>query len=468
MKTNKILSLSALTVLSLAFTGCAGEEDDLFANSAAERLNIATAEYTQRFADKGGKWTMEYYPTTRSDIEFDDKTKKFIGGKPQCLGYLMLLDFNTDKSVKVAMNNNFTRNVYKEDVSVWEMIADNGPVLSFSTYNQCLHAFSDPDDLSFTTGTLNDETGLGAEGDYEFMVLDLEENASEALLKGKKRGVYDRLVRLPEDTDFSEYMADVMAFKNRVFPEQAPNNSMMVLGEDSFQIECAASGMMNIYPYHGNSVSDEDFYPYLITKHDGKYYLRFRDVITKGDDTRKTQEFVYDDEADKFYGTTDDAVIEGGLPAPFFCTSLEDGKTLRLTRTSEASESISELISVLYQQFKAVGNTLSNINLTQNVNGDIVCTMPFTFKLNRVTVSGSAVYLFSLKETSDGIAFEYKEPGNETGTLLLETVPVLNDFIAQLAKSYIVEAQASRFDMRALKLISVDNASDWFVVSLLN
>ena len=454
MNMKKILSLSAFAAMSLAFAGCAGEEEDLFSSSAADRLNMATAEYTQRFADKGGKWTLEYYPTPRTD-------------KPQGLGYLMLLDFNADQSVKVAMNNDFTRNVYKEDVSVWEMIADNVPVLSFSTYNECLHAFSDPADIGFTTGSLEDETGLGAEGDYEFMVLSLEDNATEAMLKGKKRGVYDRLVRLPEDTDFEEYITDVMAFRNRIFSPSSPNNAMMVLGTDSFYIEDGATGMMNIFPLHGDHISNEDFYPYLITKHDGKYCLRFRDVITKGDDTRAAQMFVYDEEAGKFFGTNDESfIIEGGLPAPFFADCLTNGKTWRWVRNSAASESLAALNAKLYQQFTAVGNTLGNINFTQNAEGDFVCTMAFTFKVGRVTVSGSAVYLFTMQQTADGVTLAYKGPGNETAGTLLGNTPVLTEFIDYLTQTHVIEAQNTRFNMNTLKLTSAADANDWFVVTL--
>ena len=135
--------------MTLVFTGCAGEEEDLFATSAAERLSSAMVTYSNRLADAGGKWAMEYYPTNGLEA-------------PQGLGYLMLLDFGKDNSVKVAMDNNFTNNVYKEDESIWEMIADNGPVLTFNTYNECMHAFSDPKDIPFTK---DKETGLGAEGE---------------------------------------------------------------------------------------------------------------------------------------------------------------------------------------------------------------------------------------------------------------------------------------------------------------
>ena len=41
MKMTKLYSLALLLGSTLAFIGCAGEEDDLFDQSAAERLNAA-------------------------------------------------------------------------------------------------------------------------------------------------------------------------------------------------------------------------------------------------------------------------------------------------------------------------------------------------------------------------------------------------------------------------------------------
>jgi hypothetical protein len=60
---NKILSASILLTGALALASCAGEEENLFDKSAAERLNETSAIYTSRLEASPGGWVMEYYPT---------------------------------------------------------------------------------------------------------------------------------------------------------------------------------------------------------------------------------------------------------------------------------------------------------------------------------------------------------------------------------------------------------------------
>ena len=126
MKKN-IITVSLFAALAMSFTACVNEEDDLFDQSAAERLNQSKVTYTERFASSEAGWIMEYYPTNYDQA-------------PQGLGYLLLADFNNDGSVKMAMNNRFSGNTYLEDTSLWEIITDTGPVLSFNTFNKCIHA----------------------------------------------------------------------------------------------------------------------------------------------------------------------------------------------------------------------------------------------------------------------------------------------------------------------------------------
>ena len=79
-------------------------------------------------------------------------------------------------------------------------------MLSFSTYNDILHYFSDP--------AIYDQ-GNGLSGDYEFVMVDVPEDHQTIMLKGKKRGTYVRLTRLPDGTDFETYLKDVYDFQNR-------------------------------------------------------------------------------------------------------------------------------------------------------------------------------------------------------------------------------------------------------------
>ncbi len=98
------------------FAGCAGEEKDLFEKSAAERLNETGKIYSSRLQSSEAGWVMEYYPTNT------DETYK---GR----GYLIMADFDKDESVTLAMKNIMSDDEYMEERSLWEIIADNGPVL---------------------------------------------------------------------------------------------------------------------------------------------------------------------------------------------------------------------------------------------------------------------------------------------------------------------------------------------------
>lgn len=447
MNKKKILSLSLFAGVSLAFTGCAGEEEDLFSSSAAERLTTATAEYTDRLSDMGGKWTMEYYPTNGDEA-------------PQGLGYLLLLDFDADRSVKVAMNNNFTGNRYKEDVSVWEMIADNGPVLTFNSYNECLHAFSDPADIGFTTGSLNDETGLGAEGDYEFMVLSLDDKAAEGMLKGKKRGVYDRIIRLPEDTGFEEYITDVQAFHNTIFPVSAPNYAQLNFGGETFRIDEGNGGMPNIYRLGTDAIVNESRRPFLITKHDGVYRLRFRDEMTAADGS-KAQEFLYDEESQTFNATGNSGAT---ITGPDATTFLFDNKW-QWSRTSEMSESMAKICNDMRADFSALKLTLQNMRLIRQDE----TTMAFTVSYRpQGSPQTTVTYLFDIAAEDGAVRLTYREPvitGSVNGQAVLDAVKSLGDMLAALSDTFVAEPTGSKFDLTSVRIKSAGPEEKWITVT---
>ena len=126
----KIFSISLLfSVTAMLFTGCVSEEDDLFSSSAAERLMESKKTYTERLG--GTTWVMELYP-----LDTDEA--------PKGSGYLILNQFKKDGSVIQAMQNDLSDGKFLTDTSLWEVISDQGTVLTFNTYNKCIHTFSDP------------------------------------------------------------------------------------------------------------------------------------------------------------------------------------------------------------------------------------------------------------------------------------------------------------------------------------
>ena len=210
--------LAAMAVMALAFTGCAGEEDDIFDKTAAERLNESSAKYSARLEAQPNGWAMQYYPTYYDEYPYGS-------------GYLILMRFNKDYSVDVSMDNRFSNNIYAEATSGWEVIKDNGPVLSFNTYNPCMHAFSDPEDIPWTE---DNEQSEGCGGDYEFIIVDAPEDASYMMLKGKKRNTYNLLTPIEEGVDYKEYLADVKAFHNSIFPEAELASNLMFFGDSLY------------------------------------------------------------------------------------------------------------------------------------------------------------------------------------------------------------------------------------------
>lgn len=174
--------LYILTFFSLAccsLISCSPEEDDIFSESAANRMTDKLAEYGQLLASAHNGWKMEYF----SDNE------QLNGGRT------FLMHFGSGDSVTMA--GDMADPTFRS-TSLYSLIADAGPVLSFNSYNSLFHDFSEP------KGSANTE-GYG--GDYEFTFM--EATDSRIVLKGKKSGNRIILTRMAEDQDWTAYLENL-------------------------------------------------------------------------------------------------------------------------------------------------------------------------------------------------------------------------------------------------------------------
>ena len=176
-----------IAVLVLLLSSCTLNEADLFNMTASERINKPLADNISLLQSAKNGWAMEYFATETSP------------------GYTLLMKFNTNGQVIVAGKNDLTMNYYITDSCFYRMIADDGPVLSFNTYNKVFHAFSNP---------VNPD-GLGLGGDYEFIVMKSAPNQIELL--GKKHGAHILLSRLDETVSWSKYFANLEQMNNILF-----------------------------------------------------------------------------------------------------------------------------------------------------------------------------------------------------------------------------------------------------------
>ena len=428
----KLFSISLLfSVAAMMFTGCVSEEDDLFDSSAAERLMTSKKMYTDRLG--GSTWVMEFYPLNSDEA-------------PKGQGYLILNKFNRDGSVVQAMQNELTDGQYLTDTSLWEIISDQGTVLTFNTFNKCIHMFSDP-------GLY--QTGQGFEGDYEFVILSLEEDAKYGMLKGKKRATYNRLTRLPDDVNFEEYLKDVNGFQNTIFSSSAPNDCMMNIGDSVMVVTNASTGIISIYPLGGDPISQTTDHAFTITKNDGKYYLRFREELAgKNDD--KVQEFVYDETTDVFKSLeNENNVIKGVSAVDFFVSALDNSKLWQYNTAGENSDNIKNAYEIMQSELLSLGWTLNNTKFSKLSDGRYVIRFAV---VNKKKSSRNLEYIFNISDNDGKAMVQYVEPyvteKDAVAQNVLNAAPSVKSFLEEISGTYEVRPKGTCFDLRNIVLKS--------------
>ena len=448
----KIVSLTLLLAAGIGFTACVNEEDDLFDKTAAERLNEASALYSSRLMAQPNGWAMQLYPTNDNEAPYGS-------------GYLVLCRFNKDHSVVVSMKNQFTDNVYRTDTSLWEVITDNGPVLSFNSHNDCLHAFTDPEDILWTGNAdePNNETGTGVGGDYEFIIVDAPEDASYMMLKGKKRGTYNLFTPVEEGVEYESYLADVETFMKTMFPSSNPTFDVLHTPNGDFKMTGIDDGIPNIFPYDGDEIIDESFNAFLITKRGDDYYLRLRDSfrIESSEEEASEQEFMYHPDQDLFIGTGDNRfIIDGDEPNRFFRQALiDETRQWRWNAKSEMSAAYGDLMTKLSDAFKSKKLTYDRNILKYNTSKDKV-VMTVSYKRNTSTISLDYIFGYSFDE-SNKLTLTYEGPNDKAAETMLTQIPEIQTIVDAMNGQFNVKPSGTRFNLNNLRIETKDS-NLWF------
>ena len=228
---NKLYKFSAFAALlaGFALSSCNNEEADIFDQSAAHR-------------------TEEEH------------------------GYVYLFTFKKDGSVKISGHNEYITKITNIDAnyssfgseeSLWDVISDNGPVLTFNSYNKYFHLFADPEDVPDTEP---DEQGYGHSGDYEF---DLMKFSNDTLyLEGKKHGASIIMTRIPSTTDDETYLNEVVALADSFFNAKIPAVYVNLPGGYRHVVLDGATQLPKFYPETGDYITEWVGRNAIIT-HDG-------------------------------------------------------------------------------------------------------------------------------------------------------------------------------------------------------
>ena len=178
---NKKHILILLMALPLLLTSCLKEQEDIFDDSASMRTEkyLTNAKRVLVSGEQG--WILNYYPDREQSYGGTVYTLKF-DEKMVAVG--CQLDPETTRESTYVLNN------------------EDGPVISFDTYNAFMHYFATP------TGSSGAGGYEAYDGDFIFIIMNISEDESTITLKGNRSGNIMYMHRLTSDG--SEYLKDVV------------------------------------------------------------------------------------------------------------------------------------------------------------------------------------------------------------------------------------------------------------------
>lgn len=438
----------------VGFTSCNSEEDDIFGASAAERLDEYKTLYAKTLTENGGRWLMEYFPNEEER------------------GYVFVMTFNADGSVKIEGQNVWINNQYQSDLSLWQIVSDNGPVLSFNTYNSVFHIFSTPENLVGPEAPFNpdnnnkdvNETGEGHAGDYEFMVIGVSDDGNTMHLSGKKR-LYDIYMhRLDNDVDHQALLASYYKASQSTFSTMFPD---LVITDtktgEQFALTQGSKGLFDAWPLAGDPVVQTVTMNALI----GPDAVRFRKpfAIERADESDSIVVEKFVKQADGTYLCTDNdqnLVLDNCGYGNIFV-----GKSYKWKLNSVAK--VGGSFADAYD--KIASETQKNLKRTfrgliwQYVNSDKTYVLQFDMSGN-----SAAAYIYGDQNVvNDGSAVKFNistTDGNTNGKNRLSKIPALVEFI-QLVNATDFEIESdNRFAPSSMKFTDKNNPANYMIFSL--
>ncbi|MDR1880260.1 MAG: DUF4302 domain-containing protein [Tannerellaceae bacterium] len=418
-----------LVVLLFSLSSCLLTEDDLFPESAALRLNhaIDQAKATLLAAETG--WVMDYFPT------------------PESGGYTLLVKFDRSGLATVAARNTYFP-TFTSSSGTFDVIGDNGPVLTFNSYNDLFHSFSNPEN----------PTGIGLGGDYEFIILEVTDDLIK--LKGKKRATDIRLRKLTAEEGWEAFANTVHDMDAFLFDPKAP--SLFVhIGDKKYIATEGANHVFSMLPEGADkNLSEPERLPFIVTPNGLRLYKPYESG--EGSEKIEVQHFVLNPDKTALVASENSTVRITGQPATAFFLD-----SLNWTGTNAwviDKEHLGGLFSTAYQQ------VVENCKTKYKEDFDSFFLTykgarrgkTFSFKSGRY----EGAYDFEIALVNDRPVFTYKGTADRNGEIYLANIGGIGDFIAALGGDTYTVTADSPICPTVLTLTGVSNPNNWFKLIL--
>jgi len=435
------LSLLAMLLIGISTSCLKMEEEDIFDDNAAARLDKAIKSYNEILTAEGGKWMLEYYSNS---------------GEP---GYVYLMTFNKNGSVKISGKNTLIgelqgleqTSAFGSEVSMWDVIGDNGPVLTFNTYNSIFHVFANPEDIGATD---TDEQGYGHEGDYEF---DLMKYQNDTLyIDGKKYELHMLMTRVSPDVDDATFFDELDAKKAEIFSASIPELYLTDGNGKRFVCTDASSMIWSIYPEGGDAITETEVYNAIFTPSGFRFMSPFKY------DGGQVQSFKL--QGDKFVGDDGKSFVAAAALGTLFT----DSRFKWQVDASASSGALLEAYNAITTGTKAYnGSTLTYINfMTTTVNGEPVRTMMFRVKMK----TGSKNLDCNLYNvvTTDGtnVSFKFTGEGDKNALVYQTNVAAIAAFVKTLEEGQYTLSTDRPLGPSVIKMVDKTNPDNYLTLKV--
>lgn len=453
-KMKKFLNISLLALVAisaLSLVSCSNEVKDIFDEDAIARLDKAKAEYSQILTSNGGKWQLEYYANSNEQ------------------GYIYLMTFKADGSVTIAGHNKWinyiksgqsTAPAYGSEVSMWEVIADNGPVLSFNTYNKYFHLFADPYDIPSAGGATSDddvnENGYGHEGDYEFDIM--KYSGDTLYLTGKKYNLNMIMTRVDASIDDEVYMNEVVAMADSFFNSKVPHVYINLPNGVRWIVKNGSTSILKMFREGADEISTAETHNVIIT-HDG---LSFMNPLTI--DGYTIQNFIR--QADGSLLCRDDN--QTTMTADELSVMITNTNFIwqsKLTTSGAVGGRYADLITELVSELKTYNK--STLNYAQLAYDPALSKWVLSFNVKKGTVKYNPSYYFTMTASGDDqVKLSFDAQGDTYGERYAENCPSMRAFVNALGSATIDLSANSLLAPVNMKFAENGNAENFVIWNL--
>lgn len=382
--------LVIIGLFAATFAACSRDEESLFEKPAAIRAQEAIENAFNVFTSAENGWEMAYFPNLEADAK----------------GYNMVLKFNKNGNVSVTAKNSATtmNKIMTDTASTWAVKSDYGPILTFDTYNDVFHAFSDPKG-----------DGAGLLGDYEFLIL--KATPELVLLKGKKHSAYS-VMRPMKNTDLAAYFTACEKMQSKLFG----NNNIVTLtqGDSKMYLYKGADGQFQSAAYGSPLVAEAATYHPVCSTEDGI-------IVSMGFGEDIHDHIFYYNEEKGELKSEQGAVMNAGnlniLFGAYFTDNAfgwavdyadKDVVDALLAAVNTAMQNTSTKMKVMGYGYK------QSLNMYE---GGYFMLVNFTYKQGKKNQEKKLLWTIDLTQDEDGITVANAVPYDENTETFLEQIP---------------------------------------------